>query len=97
MFEFQDLCGRPVAAADYIALCNEFHTIAVSNVPVFNAANRATAYRFVTLVDVMYEHRWELGSAAAASRHAMTATLLGAGRLQPHVLVTSLPCTRCRA
>lgn len=67
MFEFQDLCGRPVAAADYIALCNEFHTIAVSNVPVFNAANRAMAYRFVTLVDVMYEHRWEPPARAAAS------------------------------
>jgi predicted ATPase len=58
MFDFDDLCNRPLAAADYIALADRFHTLAVADVPVFNAANRAAAYRFVTLIDVMYEHRW---------------------------------------
>lgn len=28
-FSFAELCERPVAAADYIALCDEFHTILV--------------------------------------------------------------------
>lgn len=28
-FSFAELCDRPVAAADYIALCDEFHTILV--------------------------------------------------------------------
>lgn len=45
------------AAADYIALANVKHTLALSGVPVFTAANRQAAYRFVTLVDVLYEHR----------------------------------------
>lgn len=58
MFEFDELCGRPLAAADYIALCNAMPTIALRDVPVFGNSNRAAAYRFVTLVDVMYEHRW---------------------------------------
>jgi hypothetical protein len=58
MFDFNDLCNRPLATADYIALADRFHTLAVADVPVFNAANRAAAYRFVTLIDVMYEHRW---------------------------------------
>ncbi|KAF6261142.1 AFG1-like ATPase-domain-containing protein [Scenedesmus sp. NREL 46B-D3] len=57
MFGFDDLCNRPLAAADYIALAGRFHTLAVADVPVFSAANRAAAYRFVTLIDVMYEHR----------------------------------------
>ena len=43
--------------ADYIALANAEHTLALSGVPVFTAANRQAAYRFVTLVDVLYEHR----------------------------------------
>ncbi len=57
MFGFEELCGRPVAAADYIALCNTYTTIALKDVPVFGGANRSQAYRFMTLVDVMYEHR----------------------------------------
>lgn len=57
LFEFSDLCGRPVAAADYLALASRFHSIALRGVPVFNAANRTEGYRFVTLIDVMYEHR----------------------------------------
>ena len=51
----------PAPAADYIALANAKHTVALSGVPVFTAANRQTAYRFVTLVDVLYEHRWGSG------------------------------------
>eukprot|EP00878_Enallax_costatus_P014061 GHUV01014705.1.p1 GENE.GHUV01014705.1~~GHUV01014705.1.p1 ORF type:complete len:299 (+),score=52.41 GHUV01014705.1:2088-2984(+) len=57
MFDFDELCNRPLAAADYIALAQKFHTLAVADVPRFNAANRSAGYRFVTLIDVMYEHR----------------------------------------
>uniref|UniRef100_A0A7R9YUT9 ATPase n=1 Tax=Chlamydomonas euryale TaxID=1486919 RepID=A0A7R9YUT9_9CHLO len=66
MFGFADLCGRPVAAADYIALCDRFHTLALSGVPCFGAANRSEAYRFVTLIDVLYEHRVRLLVSAEA-------------------------------
>lgn len=68
MFGFDDLCNRPLAAADYIALAGRFHTLAVADVPVFSAANRAAAYRFVTLIDVMYEHRWAWGACCAATQ-----------------------------
>lgn len=57
MFSFEELCGRPVAAADYLAISEHYHTVAVRGVPVFRAANRSEGYRFVTLIDVMYEHR----------------------------------------
>lgn len=56
-FTFEELCGRPLGAADYIGLANAKHTVALAGVPVFTQANRAAAYRFVTLVDVLYEHR----------------------------------------
>jgi predicted ATPase len=54
---FDELCNKPLGAADYIALANAKHTIAISGVPKFTAANRTAAYRFVTLIDVLYEHR----------------------------------------
>ncbi|KAK9829131.1 hypothetical protein WJX72_004055 [[Myrmecia] bisecta] len=59
-FDFDTLCGRPVAAADYIALVGSYHTLMLSGVPIFNAANRSPAYRFQTLIDVLYEHRVRL-------------------------------------
>ncbi|KAK9844048.1 hypothetical protein WJX81_002985 [Elliptochloris bilobata] len=65
MFTFEELCGRPVAAADYIALANRFHTVAVEGVPEFSGATRSQAYRFLTLVDVLYEHRVRLVCSAA--------------------------------
>lgn len=34
-----------------------YHSLALSGVPVFSAANIPQAYRFVTLIDVLYEHR----------------------------------------
>ncbi|CAL8468725.1 g8265 [Coccomyxa elongata] len=60
MFPFEDLCGKPVAAADYIALAHAYHTLVLRSVPVFTAANRNEAYRFLTLVDVLYEHHIRL-------------------------------------
>ena len=57
MFGFDELCGRPLAAADYLALAQAYHTLMLRGVPVFSAANRSEAYRFVTLIDVLYEHR----------------------------------------
>jgi protein AFG1 len=56
-FTFDELCNRPLGAADYIALANAKHTIALFGVPKFDGANRTAAYRFVTLIDVLYEHR----------------------------------------
>ena len=35
LMRFEELCGRPVAAADYIALATKFHTLALDGIPVF--------------------------------------------------------------
>lgn len=56
-FTFSELCDRPLGAADYIALANSKHSLAIAGIPKFTAANRTSAYRFVTLIDVLYEHR----------------------------------------
>jgi predicted ATPase len=66
MFPFKELCGQPVAAADYIALSNAFHTLVLKGVPAFSSANRTEAYRFLTLVDVLYEHNIRLFCSAEA-------------------------------
>ncbi|XP_011623782.1 lactation elevated protein 1 [Amborella trichopoda] len=59
-FAFEDLCDRPLGAADYFGLFKHFHTLALEGVPVFGLHNRTAAYRFVTLVDVMYDNKARL-------------------------------------
>ncbi|XP_020269825.1 lactation elevated protein 1-like [Asparagus officinalis] len=59
-FPFEELCDRPLGAADYFGLFKKFHTLALESVPKFGVHNRTAAYRFVTLVDVMYENKSRL-------------------------------------
>ncbi|KAK4404423.1 AFG1-like ATPase, partial [Sesamum angolense] len=59
-FPFEELCDRPLGAADYFGLCKNFHTLALEGVPIFGLSNKTAAYRFVTLVDVLYENRARL-------------------------------------
>ncbi|XP_047309074.1 AFG1-like ATPase [Impatiens glandulifera] len=59
-FRFEDLCDRPRSAADYFGLFKSFHTLVLDGVPIFALHNRPAAYRFVLLVDVMYERKARL-------------------------------------
>ncbi|CAI0394216.1 unnamed protein product [Linum tenue] len=59
-FQFEELCDRPLGAADYFGLFKNFHTLALEGIPILGLNNRTAAYRFVTLVDVMYENRGRL-------------------------------------
>ncbi|CAO2823057.1 unnamed protein product [Amaranthus hypochondriacus] len=66
-FPFEELCDRPLGAADYFGLFKKFHTLALDGVPIFGLHNRTAAYRFVTLVDVMYENKARLLCTAEGS------------------------------
>ncbi|KAF7806581.1 AFG1-like ATPase isoform X1 [Senna tora] len=59
-FTFEELCDRPLGAADYFGLFKKFHTLALEGIPIFGLHNKTTAYRFVTLIDVIYENRARL-------------------------------------
>ncbi|XP_047321371.1 AFG1-like ATPase [Impatiens glandulifera] len=66
-FPFEDLCDKPLGAADYFGLFKCFHTLCLDGVPIFGLHNKTAAYRFVTLIDVMYENRARLVCSAEAS------------------------------
>ena len=65
-FEFAALCEGPRAAADYIEIARDFHTVLVANVPGFDKRNEDAALRFVHLVDELYDRNVNLILSAAA-------------------------------
>ncbi len=61
---FQDMCGKPLGAADYLAIATHFHTLLIDGVPTMKDEMRNEAKRFMTLIDALYEHRVNLMIAA---------------------------------
>jgi cell division protein ZapE len=65
-FSFDDLCAQPLAAADYLKIAHEFHTVVVDRIPVMDHARRNEAKRFIILIDTLYDHAVKLLASAQA-------------------------------
>lgn len=77
-FDFKDICEGPRSPADYISVAHLYHTVLISNVPLFNRRDDA-ARRFIQLVDEFYDRNVKLIVSAAAA----PAELYRDGRLGP--------------
>ena len=64
-FDFDALCRRPLAAADYLKLAQRFHTLVLDHLPVITASERNEAKRFIILIDALYDMRVKLIASAA--------------------------------
>lgn len=56
-FQFEDLCAKPLAAADYLAIAERFAAVIVEAVPRLAPPQRDEARRFNILIDTLYEAR----------------------------------------
>lgn len=56
-FAFAELCDRPLAAADYLALAERYGAILVAGIPRLSPERRNEAQRFHILIDALYEAR----------------------------------------
>jgi cell division protein ZapE len=68
---FEELCTRPLGAADYLALARRFDTILLEGVPIIGPQNRSEAARFRILIDALYENKTKLIISAAAQPDAL--------------------------
>ena len=66
VFSFKRLCGEARGAADYLAVAHRFHTVIIVGIPVMSREMRNEAARFVTLIDLLYDHRVKLLASADA-------------------------------
>ncbi|MEA3536538.1 cell division protein ZapE [Rhizobium sp. CC-YZS058] len=76
-FQFSDLCERPLAAADYLAILERYRTLFVENIPVLDANRRNETKRFILLIDTIYDAGARLFASAAARPEALLATRRG--------------------
>jgi cell division protein ZapE len=70
-FSFADLCAQPLAAADYIKIAHEFHTIILDHIPSLDFSRRNEAKRFIILIDTIYDHAVKLLASAEAQPDAL--------------------------
>jgi cell division protein ZapE len=70
-FGFDDLCEAPLAAADYLRLAREYHTIILDHIPRMDFDTRNAAKRFIILIDTLYDMNVKLIASAAAEPDAL--------------------------
>ena len=65
-FDFSEICDGPRGKNDYIELSKNFHTVLISDVPIFSKENDNARRRFTWLVDEFYDRGVKLVLSARA-------------------------------
>ncbi|MBN9533389.1 MAG: AFG1 family ATPase [Alphaproteobacteria bacterium] len=73
-FSFDELCARPLAAADYLVLAHHFHTVLIEHIPAMTPEMRNEAKRFMLLIDTLYDEGVMVLCSAAAEPEALYPT-----------------------
>ena len=60
MFSFAELCKIPLGVLDYIAICNNFSMLIITDIPQMDSENHNEALRFITLIDCLYEKKTKI-------------------------------------
>ncbi|GAA5984237.1 hypothetical protein JCM11641_005890 [Rhodosporidiobolus odoratus] len=87
-FTFQDLCGSPHSAADYLEITKTFGTIFLTDVPQLGLDTKDQARRFILFIDAAYEARTKLFVLSDPPIHAVFSdsdSPKSAGEITPHM------------
>jgi cell division protein ZapE len=66
MAHYLDWCARPMGAADFLCIADNFHTVILAEIPRMGPDSRDKAARFVTMIDTFYERKVKFICSAAA-------------------------------
>jgi len=70
-FRFEDLCSKPLGAADYLMIAEEFHTVILEGIPRMAFDRRNEAKRLIMLIDALYDAHVKLLASAEAEAHEL--------------------------
>jgi cell division protein ZapE len=60
IFDFAELCINSLGVADFLAICQNFVTIFLLNIPILKPEDRNEAKRLIWFIDEVYENKVEL-------------------------------------
>jgi protein AFG1 len=63
-FTFDQLCGKPLSAADYLELTRNFNRFVLTDIPLLSIRQTDLTRRFITFLDAAYESRAKLAVTA---------------------------------
>ncbi|KAF7230507.1 lactation elevated protein 1 homolog B isoform X2 [Nothobranchius furzeri] len=63
---FDELCGRPLGASDYLEMAQTFDTVFIRHIPLLMLTLKDQVRRFTTLVDIFYDSKVRVVLLAAA-------------------------------
>lgn len=64
-FTFDELCNRPMSAADYLEITRTYPSIVVTDIPLLSIKQRDVTRRFITFLDAAYESHSKLAVTSA--------------------------------
>ncbi|MBM3649746.1 MAG: AFG1 family ATPase [Alphaproteobacteria bacterium] len=67
MAHFLDWCAKPMGAADFLCIADNFHTVIVVDIPRMGPDSQDKAVRFVTMIDTFYEKKVKFICSAAVA------------------------------
>ena len=70
-FSFRDLCIGPRHSSDYLEIASSFHTLFLQDVPVLDGSQDDCARRFISMIDIFYDHRVKMIISAEAQPHQL--------------------------
>ncbi len=73
-FNFHDLCEKPLAAPDYLAIAQNFSTVFIDQVRKLKAYERNEAKRFILMIDTFYDAGTKVVISAATAPEALCTT-----------------------
>lgn len=56
-FSFTDLCEKPLAAREYLAIAERYDTVFIDHVPVLDPTLRSATKRLILLIDTLYDRQ----------------------------------------